>query len=217
MILPPFGQTIGLGIGAQGSLLSRPGCVAVTEERTERLDRTDAMDRFLATVERRAYRMARLATGDEQEALDLVQDAMLGLVQHYGARPEAEWAPLFHRILQSRIRDWYRRTRVRLWWRRWLPVSDDAGEDEADPLCNIADPRQPAPDREVANARAMQALEKALRALPLRQQQAFVLRAWEELDVAQTAAAMGCSEGSVKTHYSRAVHTLRKQLGEHWE
>lgn len=197
-------------------MLSQCGCAAVTGERTERLDRTDAMDRFLATVERRAYRLARVATGDEQEALDLVQDAMLGLVQHYSDCPESDWAPLFHRILQSRIRDWYRRTRVRLLWRRWLPVPDEAPDDAADPLLNVADPQQPGPDRELANKRAMQALEAALRELPIRQQQAFLLRAWEELDVAQTAAAMGCSEGSVKTHYSRAVHRLRIQLGEHW-
>lgn len=185
-------------------------------ERTVPLDQHAGLERFFAEVERRAFRMAQIATGDEQEALDLVQDAMLGLVQSYANRPEGEWGRLFHRILQSRIRDWYRRTRVRLWWRRWLTRTDDDTGEEEDLLEAQPDLHTPAPDRQLANRRAMAALERALRELPLRQQQAFMLRAWEELDVAQTAAAMGCSEGSVKTHYSRAVHTLRAKLGAHW-
>lgn len=186
-------------------------------ERSRLLDRTDALDRFLAGVERRAYRMARIATGDEQEALDLVQEAMLNLVSRYRDRPEPEWGPLFYRILQSRIRDWYRRTRVRLWWRRWLTPAQQDGDDEEDPLDRAPDLTRPTPDRDLQNRRAMAALEAALHELPLRQQQAFLLRAWEELDVAQTAHAMGCSEGSVKTHYSRAVHTLRNKLGDYRE
>lgn len=159
--------------------------------------------------------MAHLATGDADEAMDLVQDAMLRLVQNYSARDDAEWGPLFHTILQHRIRDWYRRTKVRSRWRQWLGRPNDDDEQD-DPLESIADMSVPSSEDQLRIKQASAALDKALRTLPLRQQQAFLLRAWEELDVAQTAAAMGCSEGSVKTHYFRAIHALRKCLGEHW-
>lgn len=175
------------------------------------LDSTQALDRFLAGVERRAFRMAKLATGNVEDALELVQEAMLKLAQHYGRRNEQEWGPLFHRILQSRIRDWYRRSRVRNRWRVWL----GGEEDEENPLDNLADTSSAGPAELVAGERAMGALDQALQKLPLRQQQAFLLRTWEGFDIAETAHAMGCSEGSVKTHYSRAVHTLRVLLEGH--
>ena len=157
--------------------------------------------------------MAAIATGNREDALDLVQEAMLRLAHRYGHRGADEWGPLFHRILQSRIRDWYRRTQVRNRWRVWL----DRGEDREanDPLDN--QPGSPAenPDSRVAGDRWIEHLDAALHELPLRQQQAFLLRSWEGMDVAQTAKAMGCSQGSVKTHYSRAVHALRDLLQEH--
>jgi len=177
------------------------------------LDSQVALDRFLSGVERRALRMAELATGNRDEALDIVQDAMLVLVRRYGQHGESEWGPLFHRILQTRILDWYRRGRVRHKWLAWLGSPDS--EDE-DPLAALPDPHARRPEEVLGNQRAGEALEAALRTLPLRQQQAFLLRNWEGLDVADTAAAMGCSEGSVKTHYSRAVHTLRELLEDHW-
>lgn len=173
------------------------------------------MEQFLSGVERRAFRMAQLATGDRDEAMDLVQEAMLKLVQKYGEKPEAEWPPLFYRILQSRILDWHRRATVRNRVRHWFGRTEDEDQDE-DPLEQLPDPAGDDPAQVLANHRAMLALDEALRALPLRQQQAFLLRAWEGLDTAETARAMGCSEGSVKTHYSRAVHTLRERLGDHW-
>ena len=178
------------------------------------LDHSRSLDRFLAAVERRAFRIAHIATGDVDEAMDLVQDAMLTLVHRYGSRDESEWGPLFHTILQSRIRDWYRRAKVRRRWRQWLSSGPDEDEQE-DPIQTAMDHNQLPGDEQVALKQAVAALEQALRALPLRQQQAFLLRAWEELDVSQTAQAMGCSEGSVKTHYFRAVQALRKILREH--
>lgn len=179
------------------------------------LDRHKELNSYLANVERRAFRMAQVATSDTDEALDLVQEAMLGFVKHYAGRPEEEWNALFYRTLQSRIIDWHRRTAIRNRLRAWLGGRDNDREDEADPLQNMADSSSPDPAASLLNSEAGRAVEKALRSLPLRQQQAFLLRAWEGLDVAQTAFAMGCSEGSVKTHYSRAVHTMRALLEEY--
>ncbi len=202
------------GWHSQIAIDGQPGSCCLGE-RVGSLDRTQALDRFLAGIERRAFRMAHIATGNEDEALDLVQDAMLKLAQKYGERDEGEWGPLFHCILQSRIRDWYRRERVRNRLRQFFHGSQDEEERE-DPLEQIADATAVAPDEEVQRKRACLALDVALRALPLRQQQAVLLRIWEDLDVAQTARTMGCSEGSVKTHLFRALHVLRKRLGEHW-
>jgi RNA polymerase sigma-70 factor (ECF subfamily) len=159
--------------------------------------------------------MAQIATGNADEALDLVQDAMLKLVQKYGDRTEGDWGPLFHCILQSRIRDWYRRAKVRNRLREFFHSPQDEEERE-DPLEQVPDRTAVAPDEDLKRKRACAELDVALRTLPLRQQQAFLLRIWEELDVAQTAQAMGCSEGSVKTHLFRALQVLRKRLGEHW-
>lgn len=137
---------------------------------------------------------------------------MLKLATRYADREEAAWAPLFHTILQSRIRDWYRRARVRNRLRAWFGRGDD---DARDPIEAVPDPAANPAER-LALGRVAERLDAALRALPLRQQQAFLLRAWEGLDVADTAQAMGCSQGSVKTHYSRAVHRLRAQLEGTW-
>ncbi len=140
---------------------------------------------------------------------------MLRLVQRYSARDDAGWGPLFHTILQHRIRDWYRRTKVRNRWRQWLGEREEADE-QYDPLESVADTSQPSSEEQLALKRAAGALDQALRTLPFWQQQAFLLRAWEELDVAQTVTAMGCSQGSVKTHYFQVAHALRMCLGEHW-
>jgi RNA polymerase sigma-70 factor (ECF subfamily) len=164
-------------------------------------------------VEKRAFTMARFATSSTADALDLVQDAMLDFVSRYAGRPGNEWRVLFFRILQSRITDWYRRTSVRNRFRHWFGPDDD---DEADdPYLNIADPAAPDPAEMVTRRFTAEAVEGAVRQLPLRQRQAFLFRAWEGLDVAETAKVMGCSEGSVKTHYSRAVHALRGMLEEY--
>lgn len=146
--------------------------------------------------------------------MDLVQEAMLKLTQHYVSKDETEWGPLFHRILQSKIRDWYRRIAVRNRLRVWLGQTDESGGSSA--LEQVPDTCSIGADERLSQKQASHALEVALRALPLRQQQAFLLRIWEEYDVAQTARIMGCSEGSVKTHLFRAVHALRDRLGEYW-
>lgn len=158
--------------------------------------------------------MAYLATGCEDDALDVVQDGMLDFVRLYAAKPSAEWRPLFHRVLQSRITDWHRRTSVRNRFRSWFGGSGHEG-DPPDPVETFADPRGETPASELLNRELGERLESGIRQLPLRQQQAFMLRAWEGLDVAQTAVAMKCSEGSVKTHYFRAVNALRNVLEEY--
>jgi RNA polymerase sigma-70 factor (ECF subfamily) len=172
------------------------------------------LDEFLKGVERRALRMAELATGNRDEALDLVQDAMFGFVRHYAAKPTADWAPLFYRVLDSRLNDWHRRRNVRS---RWLAVwtrSDD-GDDERDEIAQAPDPNDPGPLLRLAGREAAHALDAALAKLPLRQRQAFLLRVWEGFDVAATASSMRCSEGSVKTHLSRALAALRHALEDH--
>lgn len=178
------------------------------------LDTAQTLDGFLAANERRAYRMALIATGNREDALEIVQDAMIKLVQKYAKRDAEEWSPLFHRIVQSKIRDWYRRSKVKNSLRMFFAANHD--EESNDDMDCFENPAEAEPGQALQQQQAMQMLEKALHQLPLRQQQAFLLRQWEGLDVAQTAEAMGCSEGSVKTHLSRAMATLRQQLEDHW-
>jgi RNA polymerase sigma-70 factor (ECF subfamily) len=180
------------------------------------LEHTRELDKFLTEIERRAFRMAQVALRDPDDALDVVQDAMLKLARNYAEKPSAEWRPLFYRILENGIRDLQRRRTVRKKFMVWLPgIKEDPDGEAQDPLDNVAAPGLDAPEI-LMQDQAMEKLEGSLRALPARQREAFMLRNFEGLDVADTARAMGCSEGSVKTHYSRAVHSLREQLGEVW-
>jgi RNA polymerase sigma-70 factor (ECF subfamily) len=180
------------------------------------LQRERQFNQFFGEVEGRALRIAEISVRDRDEALDLVQEAMIRLARKYAGRPTEEWTPLFYRILQNGIRDWHRRQKVRsrvmVWFGRGSGTDDDY-----DVAANAPDPGGRAPDIELENAEAMNGLEDALSRLPPRQREAFMLRTFEGLDVAGTAMAMGCSQGSVKTHYSRAVHSLREKLGEHWQ
>jgi RNA polymerase sigma-70 factor, ECF subfamily len=173
------------------------------------------MDDFLASVERQAFRMAEFGTRNADEALDIVQDAMISLVKNYSTKPDTEWKPLFFRIVQNRIRDWHRKKSVR---DRWNGIRSlwQGQENDEDPIQNLADPKGKTPSEQAALKDSTTALDSAIKTLPWRQQQAFLLRAWEEMSVAETARAMQCSEGSVKTHYSRALHTLRNLLEDHW-
>jgi RNA polymerase sigma-70 factor, ECF subfamily len=175
------------------------------------------LSQFLSSVERRAYKHAVFAVRDDHEALDIVQDAMLKLAEKYGDKPAEELPMLFQRILQNTIRDHYRRKKVRSAWVTFFSGMQAKSDDEEfDPLDVLEDKENQsapaAPDESLQQKQQIAAIEQALGNLPARQREAFLLRYWEELDTNETAAAMGCSEGSVKTHCSRAVHSLAAAL-----
>ena len=171
------------------------------------------LDGFLASVERRALRIAEIATGDRDEALDIVQDSMIQLARRYAHKDAAEWTPLFYRILNNKVLDWQRRGTVR---RRVLFWQDDRDDDQPNIAESVADAAQPQALDRLQQGEAMAKLEQALRELPARQREAFTLRIWEGLSVEDTAKAMRCSDGSVKTHLFRALATLREQLEDVW-
>jgi RNA polymerase sigma-70 factor, ECF subfamily len=157
------------------------------------------------------------AVREEQAALDIVQDTMLRLAEKYGHRPAAELPLLFHRIMQNAIRDWFRRQKVRSLWMTLLSsLSPGREEDDQDPLETLERSGEPgfveAPAAQLERTQVLEIIEQELSRLPERQRQAFIMRYWEELDVAETARVMGCSQGSVKTHCSRAAHTLAAAL-----
>jgi RNA polymerase sigma-70 factor (ECF subfamily) len=172
-----------------------------------------ALDQFLQSVEKRAFKIAQLGLRNEDDALDAVQDSMMKLVQSYASRSAEEWRPLFYRILANRIRDMQRRRTVRGRIMAWLPMRDGEDDEEFDPIA-AAPSNDPSPLKRLELDEAIGVLETAVAELPPRQQQAFLLRNFEGLDVNETATAMGCSEGSVKTHYFRALENLRARLGE---
>lgn len=170
------------------------------------------LDAFVRQTSRRAQIMAEIALRNREAALDIVQDSFLALVSRYAQRPAEEWAPLFYTILQSRIMDWKRREARRGKWLTWLQRSDD--EDDSDLFDQLPSPHDEDPAVLLARADDMALVRRCLEQLPLRQQQAFMLRAWEGLDTAATAKAMDCSDSSVKTHYARALAALRLALGD---
>jgi RNA polymerase sigma-70 factor (ECF subfamily) len=168
------------------------------------------MQRFLAAIEGRAFRIAQFATRNRDDALDLVQEAMMKLVQKYAERDESEWSALFYTILQSRIRDWHRRQSVRNRFRHWFNYDEE--DDEEDMLQQLPAEVTSDPAIQLGNEQFLTQLDIELGALPYRQQQVFLLRVWEGLDVAETAEVMACSESAVKTHYARALEKLRGKL-----
>jgi RNA polymerase sigma-70 factor, ECF subfamily len=197
-------------LGTQTTDLIPPG-KAHLRDTTQ--DATRALEAFLASVERKAFRIAQIALRHEADALDVVQDAMMQLSSRYAARPAQEWKPLFYRILENRVRDMQRRRSVRSRVMAYMPWRGEEDEDVADPVDLAVDPG-PLPPAQLESDEAMAALEQAIAALPARQRQAFLLRNFEGMDVAETAATMKCSQGSVKTHYFRALQALRAKLGE---
>lgn len=175
----------------------------------------EELSEFLASVDRRAYKQAQFAVRDADAALDIVQDAMMKLSESYADRPAGEFPLLFTRILQNAIHDHFRRTKVRSTWVTLFSALTGADED-ADPLETLeaqagSVDSESAGDK-VERAQVVSIIEEELARLPARQREAFLMRYWEDMDVAETAAAMGCSEGSVKTHCSRATHALAKAL-----
>lgn len=175
----------------------------------------EALNTFFANKERRALAMAEFAAGNRDDALDIVQDAMVRFATRYAAKPETEWAPLFHRVLQSRIQDFYRKMSVKNKYFGWLSLLGAANNEQnydADPIQQAADLNEIDQARLIDSEISGESVKRAIEQLPVRQQQAFLLRCWEGLDTRSTAKAMQCSEGSVKTHYSRALNQLKKTL-----
>ncbi len=177
---------------------------------------------FLAETERRAYKQALFAVRDEHVALDIVQDSMMKLALKYASKPIEELPLLFQRILQNTIRDYYRRQKIRSLWTTlfsaFTPNDQNKNQEDFDiletlqikPESNFAKE----PDAQLERLQLIGLIEKAMEILPARQREAFILRYWEEMSLAETAIIMKCSEGSVKTHCSRAVHALAKILKE---
>lgn len=178
------------------------------------LNQQQQLDDFLASVERKAFRKAQIATGNTEDALDILQDAMFKLAEKYSDRPKEEWGPLFTTILSSRINDYYRRNAVRNRFRSWF--SSSADDEETDMIQQAKDEAARTPEQHLQAELSINELDKAIKALPERQQQAFMLRMWDGYSVEETANIMKCAAGSVKTHYSRAIHSLRDSLGSHW-
>lgn len=171
---------------------------------------------FLAGVERRAFKQAAYAVRDDDSSLDIVQDAMIKLAEKYGDRPAAELPLLFQRILQNAIHDWFRRQKVRNTWVTLFSSLNNTDDDDFDPLETLESADDNAgvesSEHRLEREQVLALIDEEIQKLPARQREAFLMRYWEDMDVAETAAAMGCSEGSVKTHCSRATHTLAQAL-----
>jgi len=173
------------------------------------------MDDFLASVEQQAYRIAFIALSDHDEALDIVQDAMISLVTKYQHRPESEWRTLFFSILHNRMTDSHRKNTRRRKLFGWFDRSDDI--DEMDAIERVEGEANLNPGQSLEDGETMTSIEKAVHGLPLRQQEAFMLRMVEGFDTNETANIMGCSAGSVKTHLSRSLSALKEVLDGYYE
>jgi RNA polymerase sigma-70 factor (ECF subfamily) len=172
---------------------------------------------FLKSVEKRAFKRTVFAVRDDDAALDIVQDTMIRLAEKYVDRPAAELPLLFQRILSNATMDWFRRQKVRNAVVRNFSDFEGSNDDEDFDILEMLDTVETSQGTEsaadsVSRDQILQLIDSEIAELPGRQREAFLLRYWEELDVAETASVMGCSEGSVKTHCSRAVHALAKAL-----
>lgn len=159
---------------------------------------------------------------DEHVALDIVQDSMMKLTDKYAMKPPEELPLLFQRILQNTIRDYYRRQKIRSFWTplfsAFMPNQPEKDDEDSDLLETLPIQKESMfsnnPDTQLEQSQAIHLIEEAIKTLPVRQREAFLLRYWEEMSLTETAMIMGCSEGSVKTHCSRAAHTLAAILSE---
>jgi len=170
-------------------------------------------EQFLAGIERKAFKMAQMAVQNQADALDIVQDAMMKLASSYADRPAEEWKPLFYRILENCIYDFHRKETRRKTWFSWLKPANDEDQDDLPDDDAIAD-HDDAPHEVIAVEQLTQALIDVVETLPLQQQQCFLLRSWEGMSVKETAAAMNITEGSVKTHLSRAMQKIQQVMNE---
>jgi RNA polymerase sigma-70 factor, ECF subfamily len=187
-----------------------------TTNQTNPLATEQELSDFLKSVERRAFKRSVYHVRDEEAALDIVQDSMMKLAEHYGDKPAAELPMLFQRILSNCTLDFFRRQKTRR--AVFTNMSDfRSGDDEDFDILETlesleASERTESAEKTTSRAQILQEIEVEINQLPTRQREAFLMRYWEEMDVAETAVAMGCSEGSVKTHCSRAVQSLSKAL-----
>ena len=175
--------------------------------RRKSLDNSQALGKFFSSVEKRAFRRAQIATGNSDDALDIVQDAMVSLINKYANKEVQDWELLFQKILSNRIMDWHRRTAIRKRFGTWFSSNDDEQEEP-----EFEDISTPGPEEKAQTNQAIVMLEAALQELPLKQQQVFLLRAWEGLSEKETSVAMSCSVGTIKSHYSRARSFLKYRL-----
>ncbi len=183
--------------------------------REKSLDNSQAMGNFFSSIEKRAFRRAQIATGNTDDAMDIVQDAMVSLINKYSNKQSEEWELLFHKILSNRIMDWHRRSTIRKRFGAWLTSGDktdyqDSSKEIEEP--EFEDINMPSPEILVQTGQSMAILEVALQELPLKQQQVFLLRAWEGLSEKETSVAMSCSVGTIKSHYARARTFLKNKL-----
>lgn len=172
------------------------------------------INQWLKEIGRRALVMTELATQFHHQSQDIVQDSLVAFISHYSDKPAAQWTPLFYSILRNHITDWQRKQTRRNKWLTWFSSHTLDNEDEVNPFEQIANSYEDNPAQLLANANDIKLVQQVLSQLPERQQQAFLLRAWEGLDIQTTARVMACSESSVKTHYSRALTALRSALNQ---
>lgn len=184
----------------------------------QRMATTKELSDFLENVERRAFKQAVYAVRKDEAAFDVVQDAMIKLAEKYGDKPVAELPLLFQRILQNTIHDYFRREKVRnTWISLFSGLGSDGDEHDNFDLLETFEAEEGSQAAEssadkVERDQILAVIDAEIQKLPTRQREAFLMRYWQDMDVAETAAAMGCSEGSVKTHCSRATHTLAQAL-----
>ncbi len=192
-------------------------CQATLSPGVPHLATEQELSDFLKSVEKRAFKRSVYHVRNEESALDIVQDSMMKLAEHYGHKPASELPMLFQRILSNCTLDWFRRQKTRnALFSNMGDFESGPDEGEFDLLETLrvddASEQSESPETATERAQTLREIEHEVQQLPARQREAFLMRYWEELDVAETAAAMGCSQGSVKTHCSRAVLALSKAL-----